>query len=76
MTGQDSYPRDVESVEAYSEVVENGEMVELIRKGRKAARTARESAHEVYEDSRIVAVDWEGAPLVVTEGRWHGLGTD
>ena len=62
MTGQDSYPRDVESVEAYSEVVENGEMVELIQKGRKAARSARESAYEVHEYPRMVAVDWEGRP--------------
>ena len=42
MTGRDTYYGDVGTVEAYSEVVENTEMIELIQKRRNGANGARE----------------------------------
>ena len=67
MTGRDSYFPDVVQVEAYQDAIEKAELVELIQKGRKEARAARERSFEVSDDDRTVAVDWEGEPLLVPE---------
>ena len=67
LTGGDSYPNYVQEIFKYEEPVENQELVELIQKGRKEARTARERDIQIFDDGSLAAVGWAGSLMVVAK---------